>query len=217
MRLPDDTKRLSIVGRTGSGKTQAAGWHLSNRSFDIMPWIVYDFKYDELLNDIPGVRHIDVKENPRKPGIYLVHPHPDDGDAVEAQMWKFWSDGHKGVYADEGYMVGQRNRAFRSLLTQGRSKTIPMIILSQRPSWMDRFVFSESEFFQVFALQDKRDRQTAASFIGDGVDLEEPLPDFHSIYHDVGAHETIMLRPVPDRQTILDTFDRRLTKRVKVL
>jgi hypothetical protein len=214
MRLPDDSQRLTVVGRTGSGKTQAAVWHLAHRSWDVMPWIVFDFKLDELLNSIPGAVHINTEDLPIDPGIYLVHPHPDDLGAVRAQMRRIWEARNIGVYVDEGYMVcspTSPNPEFRALLTQGRSLNIPVITLSQRPVWLDRFVYSESDFYQVFTLNDRRDRQTIASYIPEGeADLDERLPDFYSWYYDVGRDELVKLKPVPDQAGILAIFEERL-------
>lgn len=210
MRLPDDSQRLTVVGRTGSGKTQAAVWHLAQRSWDTQPWIVYDFKYDDLINAIPGVVHITPDELPTKPGIYLTHPHPDDTEPVRRQMRRIWEVRNIGVFVDEGYMVcspQQPNPEFRSLLTQGRSLKIPIIILSQRPVWLDRFVYSESDFYQVFALNDVRDRKTIMSYVP--ANINERLPDFHSYYYDVGRDDLVVMKPVPDRQAILRIFEQR--------
>lgn len=215
MRLPNDTQRLSIIGATGSGKTQAAIWHLSNRNYHIMPWIVYDFKRDHSINSIPYIREIGLDDIPTHPGVYVVHPLPDQDEDVERQMWAIWERGGVGYYVDEGYMIGRNNRAFRALLTQGRSKIIPGIILSQRPVWMDRFVFSESDFFQVFRLQHAQDRKSVEMFVPVQLDQRNAqgkrvLPEFFSYYYDVGKDETNILRPVPDMKQIHATFARRL-------
>jgi hypothetical protein len=214
VRLPDDTQRLSIVGRTGSGKTQAAAWHFSHSDFDVKPWIVYDFKRDALLGEIgnmEGTYHIDTNEVPARPGIYFVHPHPDDTEAVQDQLEGIWRQQHTGVLIDEGYMVSQSANShswLRTLLTQGRSLHIPMIILSQRPVWMDRFVFSEADFYQVFRLNHSGDRKKIMEYIP--ADLSERLPEYYSFYHDVAREETIVMKPVPDEETILGFFDSRL-------
>src|SRR5271154_4990666 len=101
MRYPDNTQRHAILGRTGSGKTQAAVFFLSFRDYDAMPWVVYNFKEDELINGIPHARHIGVDEVPIRPGVYVVHPHPDEQEEVEAQMWRVWARENTGVYVDE--------------------------------------------------------------------------------------------------------------------
>lgn len=216
VNFPSDRQRLSIVGATGSGKTHAAMWHLSRRDYDQKPWIIYDFKFDELINEVEGTFELGVTDPiPDHPGIYIVHPHPGQADEVEAQMWKIWEHEHVGVYIDEGYMIGANSKAFRALLTQGRSKYIPMIILSQRPVRLDWFVFSESNFFQVFRLQHRKDLENVNQFIP--FNLEKRLPEFHSYYYDVGENKLNVLRPAPDENAILDTFETRLRKLKKVV
>lgn len=211
MRFANDQQRTSIVGATGSGKTFAAVWQLSLKNYDQKPWIIYDFKYDEMINSITGIVHIAVDAPvPDRPGLYVVHPHPAEADLVEAQMWKIWERGNIGVFVDEGYMVGKNNQAFRALLTQGRSKHIPMIVLSQRPVWMDRFVFSESEFFQIFRLQHKKDVASVQEFIP--FDLSKRLPEYHSYYYDVHADKMVVLGPVPKRTEIMKTFNLKMEK-----
>jgi hypothetical protein len=208
VRLPDDTQRLAVVGKTGSGKTHAAAWHLSRRSFDQMPWVIYDFKVDPLINSIYKAERIGLDDPvPHQPGIYIVNPLPDDGAAVEKHLWKVWERENIGVYIDEGYMID--NAALRATLTQGRSKHIPMIVLSQRPTWITRFLFSEADFFQVFFLNDERDRKTVGAFIPSKV-MERRLPDFHSYYYDVGRDDLAVMKPVPGRADILQTFEDRM-------
>jgi len=208
INFPDDTQRLSIIGSTGSGKTQAAQFHLARRSYDEMPWLIYDFKGDPTIGSIPYARLIRVDEIPIKPGVYVVQPLPGQVDAVEAQMEAIWERGRMGIYIDEGYMIGTKNKFFRALLTQGRSKEVPMIVLSQRPVWMDRFVFSESEFFQIFRLQHKKDVKNVQEFVP--ANLGERIPEFHSYYYDVKANRVTVLKPVPPIDAIHDIFYRRL-------
>jgi hypothetical protein len=221
---PGDKDRFSIVGTTGSGKTQAALYNLSRRNYDVKPWIIYDFKHEELISAIDGAQHISMGDKlPHHPGIYVTHPLPGEEEIVDEHMMRIWQQGNIGVYIDEGYMLGQRNIGFRYLLTQGRSLRIPMIINSQRPVWMDRFVFSESQFFQVFRLQHTDDIKSAQKFIP--YDLEsamhgtesERLPVFYSIYYDVKANRISTLSPVPDADAILDTFDTRMPRIQKVI
>lgn len=210
MRTPDPHQRLAIVGRTGSGKTVAAVWHLSNANFHQMPWVVYDFKRDSLLAELTsfkGVYEIGVEEVPSRPGIYLVHPLPNEDTLVEAQMWGLWAKQDVGVFIDEGYLVS--NDAYRALLTQGRSLRIPIITLAQRPVWLDRFVFSEADFFQIFALNHIGDRRKVMEYV-ESADLSERLPEYHSYYYDVGRDETVVMKPVPTGGAILEVFDRRL-------
>ncbi len=195
-----------IVGRTGTGKTQAGGWHLSRANFTTQPWIVYDFKGDELLGSITRAREIAVTELPTKPGIYIVRPLPDDTEGIGEQMRRIWEQENTGVFVDEGYMVD--GPWFRALLTQGRTKRIPMIVLAQRPVWISRFVFSEADFYQVFHLNHSKDRQKIEEYVP--VDIDRRLPDFHSYYYDVARNSVCVFKPVPTKDEILAVFDARL-------
>ena len=216
MKGPGDRDRFTIVGTTGSGKTYAGIYHLSRRNYDQKPWLVYDFKNDELINNIPGAQHISMSEKlPERPGVYIVHPVPGEEDLVDEHMMRIWAQENIGVYIDEGYMIGKNSRGFRSLLTQGRSKHVPMVILSQRPVYMDRFVFTESQYFQIFRLQHADDITSTQKFIPH--DLSERLPMFHSYWYDVSSDKLYRVAPVPDEDAILDTFDTRMPRMRKVI
>lgn len=216
MNFPGDTDRLTIVGATGSGKTQAGMYHLSRRDLNSKIWIVYDFKRDDLINEVGDAQHMDLTSPlPERPGLYVVHPRPGNEDLVDEHMFRIWEREDIGVYVDEGYMIGNKSPGFRALLTQGRSKRIPMIVLSQRPVYMDRFVFSESQFFQIFRLQHDDDVSSAQKFIP--YDLSKRLPRYHSYYYDVVSDKLVVLSPVPDRDAILDTFRTKLYQFRKVI
>src|SRR5215469_12979317 len=90
-RFPNNTQRLLIVGRTGSGKTQLAAWVLSFAPFDRQPYIIVDYKHDELLNGTDHIKEIALGEIPKKKGLYIVHPRPDiDDDAMNDWLFKIW-------------------------------------------------------------------------------------------------------------------------------
>lgn len=212
LRLPSDKDRHVIVGSTGSGKSQFALWELGQRDYHLMPWIVYNHKRDESIDSLldVGAVEMEVDQYPTSPGIFIVHPHPDD-ERIEAQMSVIWERGNTGVYVDEGYMINRNSRAYSMLLTQGRSKRIPMIVLSQRPAWMNRFTFSEANFWSVFRLQHKNDRKKIEEYVP--ADLSVRLPDFWSYYYDVGLNKIHHLRPVPDIDQILGSFEARMKHR----
>ena len=215
-QLPDDTQRLTVIGATGSGKTHAALWHLSMRNFDEKPWIIYDFKNEEMINSIEGLQDIGFDTPiPSRAGLYVLHAMPDQDVEISEHMMRIWAHEDVGVFIDEAYMVGNNNRGFRYLLTQGRSKHIPMIILQQLPVWVDRFVFSESDFFRVFRLQNSQDMKKVQEFIP--YNLEERLPEFYSYYYEVKRNKVFKLGPVPDREAILDTFYTKLRRLKKVV
>jgi len=211
LKLPGPDSRTLIVGKTGSGKTVAAAWQLSERDYDVRPWVIFDYKYDVTIGGIRGAEIISIySKPPTEPGVYIVRPRPDEEGQVEAFLWQVWEQGNTGLYIDEGYMLPNNGKsaAFQAILTQGRSKQIPVIILSQRPVWISRFAVSESDYYQVFWLTDELDRKTIGRFIPDGVN--QRLEEYHSIWYDVKQDRKAILQPVPDVPVILRTFDRRL-------
>ena len=219
-RLPGPDKRLAIVGSTGSGKTQAGIWHLGNQDWNDKksgrPWYIFDFKGDDLIARLPA-EEVSVRVKPKeRPGLYVVRPIPEQDDAYVTQLlWEIWRQENTGVYIDEGYMVGNRNAALNACLTQGRSKRIQMIILSQRPVWMSRFVFSEADFFQVFRLNDMRDYDNVQSMIS--IDVRRRLASYQSHWYDVGADRGVVFDPVPGRRSLVEHFCSRSGRNMKVL
>jgi hypothetical protein len=224
MRLPNSQQRILVLGRTGSGKSQCATWHLAQRNLTAYPWIVLNHKGDDLIDAIPGAHHVDMDFFPKKPGVYIYHPVPEiDDEKVTELLWKIHARGNCGLYIDEGYMVNPRDHALTALYTQGRSKHIPMVTLSQRPSKICRFAISESDFYQVFPLADKRDRETVNAFIPynlEDIMRQEPgkqvlLPPYHSVYYDVGKNDLVIMSPVPDGKEILRQFDEQLNPKTE--
>jgi len=214
-RLPDPSHRVTIVGMTGSGKTVYGAWLLSHAPFDQMPYVMVDYKRDELLNSIDRVPEIGLNEVPKHPGLYRVHPHPDDADATDAWFRKVWERGSVGIYIDEGYMAPTKGKGFEGILTQGRSLHIPAITLTQRPSWVSRFVFSEADFHSLFFLNDDRDNATAGAFLPRGAAKRE-MPEYWSQWYDVKRRALFTMQPAPHPDEIRERISSRLKPRHKI-
>lgn len=224
MRLPDNSQSILVIGKNGSGKSRAAVWHLAQKPLDRFPWIVLNHKNEELIDSIPGAQMVDMNFTPKKPGLYIYHPIPEkDDEAVTDLIWRIYEREKIGVYIDEGYMINPRDKAMTAIYTQGRTKQIPIITLSQRPSLINRFAVSEAGFYQVFYLSDKRDREKVDAFIPDAPlnklmlsvpGVGRPLPDYHSVYYDVAKDELVIMAPVPDDDTILSLFENKLKKTI---
>lgn len=105
--------------------------------------------------------------------------------------------------------------AYPALLTQGRSKHIPMISLTQKPRHVPMHVFSESDFYSVFHLADRKDRQRVNEFMP--VDLEREIPKYHSHYYRVSDRARFGLKPVPDADSIFEIFARRLAPKRRII
>jgi hypothetical protein len=217
VKLPAVDQRLAICGSTGSGKTIAGLWHLSEADINLRPWFIFDFKRDKNIAKLT-MTELDVKIGrlPSAPGIYVFRPIPEQDDLlVKEILWKIWAQENCGVYIDEGYMIGRNNSAFNALLTQGRSKHIQMITLSQRPAWMSRFVFSEADYFQVFRLNDKRDYDTVQAMCG--VDIRSRLPEYWSHWYEVAADRGVVFRPAPKPSEIIDRINSRLKNKIGMI
>lgn len=220
IRLPTDQNRLAIYGATGSGKTYAAIEHLSVSDFTDKPWIIVDFKRDDVIAEIPFTQYMPVSGKiPERTGIYIVQPDPWQDSEVDELLMRIWKSGYCGVYIDEGHMLDPRGPGLRAVITQGRSKHIPMIHLSQRPKWISKHVMTEPEFHRIFRLQDPDDIKYVSRFTDKNIfrnpETGEPLhlPDFHSYYHDVGLHTTHTLKPGPNLNTLISRFAKRLERR----
>jgi hypothetical protein len=208
-RLPNSRERLAVIGRTGSGKTLAALWHLSQQSINTMPWVIYDFKGDEHIEAIPRATPIELGyvPKPKETGIFVVRPSRHKQDEIEEHLWGLWEREDVGIYIDEGYMIDPGSEAFKHVLTQGRSKRIPAIILSQRPAWVSRYAFSEANFFQVFDVNDERDEDTIRKFAKVGE--FKILPDYYSRYYDVQRKTSWTFSPVPSESEIMEKIEQK--------
>jgi hypothetical protein len=214
-RLPGLDKRITIVGRTGSGKTWKGAWYLSHAHFDKQPYVIVDYKGDDLLNSIDRVREIGLHEAPpKKPGLYIIKPHITQNDDMEAWLWKVHEQEKVGLYFDEAFMLPnsgyQRRGALQAILTQGRSKSIPVIALVQRPSQISIFVFSEADYYDVHHLNRQQDQKTMVDLVGGNSVLIAHDQEYWSKWYDVGKHQFRTLKPVPNGETIAETINERL-------
>lgn len=215
VRLPTSSDRTVIVGRTGSGKSQAAIWMLSTQAIDRMPWVIIDYKNDELINSIEKAQVIDYSTVPKKPGVYILKVLPGEDEELEQWFWRVWAQENIGILVDEATMLGKFNRAFNACLTQGRSKRIPMIILTQQPVNISTYVFSEAGYWMVFDLTKKQNRVTVAE--NTTIPANYELPDYHSYYYDVSKKRLTTFSPVPDADAILERIDNKLPKTRRTL
>lgn len=206
-RLPSNSQRVTIVGRTGSGKTVGGAWLLAQTVKPKSKWVIVDFKRDSLLGDIPGLEEIDISGSaPSKPGLYVVRPNPADTENVESFLFRIWEKENTGLFIDEGYMLA-RSKALQAILTQGRSKKIPTFLLTQRPAWITRFAWSEADFVQIYRINLADDRKTVTTFVTPFDPDLSPLPPFHSYWYDSAKEKLIILTPAPDEDTILNRFE----------
>lgn len=208
LKWPGPEDHTAVVGRNGSGKTVAGAWQLSGKDFNEQAWVVYNTKGDELLSaiaTIEGVKTIGVDDTPEENGLYMVNPMPDEQAAVNAQLGRIWARGNCGAYLDEGYWLKREHESnLNAMLTQGRSRRCPVIVLSQRPAWLTKYAFSECNFIQLFNLQIQDDRKKIGQIVP--VDKDYRLRPYHSYWYNVKDDRLVELGPVPPPETILTRF-----------
>lgn len=220
--LPGNSNRIVLIGQTGTGKTVMGLWHLSNQNLE-SPWVILNFKDDEHIESIPYTQPIDWTYVPHKKdkGLFVINVLPSDvkrpklgvKSNLEAYLWEIWKRGNCGIFTDECFMVGPGNDAFDANLTQGRSKRIPMINCTQRPSWISRYCFSEASYIQCFDLIDERDIQTVEGFLPIVWDDEPPLEKHQSFYYDVAQRKLVRFNPCPPMKEINKVFEMKLHRK----
>jgi hypothetical protein len=212
MQFPGPEDRTTILGRTGSGKTTSAAFLLSLKNFKDQPWVMINTKGDKLLNEIAsieGVKTLSLQQTPGPEGLYMVTPNPSEKETLNLFLDRIWKKQNCGVYVDEGLSLGY-SHAFETLLTQGRARRIPMIVISQRPAWLSKFVFSEADFVQVFQLQHEDDVKTVSKFVPLENYLDGKkrlvLPRFDSLWYEISRDILTPLSPVPETARIVQSF-----------
>lgn len=208
--LPEAGERAVIVGFTGSGKTGFACWLM--RRIPRSPIVIYDTKEENKFTRLPGSRVaftwgqvLEQFDNPETDYIVFRPPVEDlvDPAALDDYLFRHYME-LKGAdaYVDEAYSFHNNARPGKglvALLTRGRSRGISTIISTQRPTWLSRFVFTESQRFYIFRLLDKSDRKRLTDVIPGFIDLPEPVR--HGFYYfrsgddEVKAHRPIKLDP----------------------
>lgn len=183
MRLPERGQRALIVGQTGSGKTIGAIRML--QKLPLYPVVIMDTKGEPAFDRIakPGEDIAKYRSGLEfrkgwldkvQPGYTIVRPtgyelsEPLDMDDI----LRFIYDVGRPcvIYIDESYQWHDNGRAgpgLIGLLTRGRSKGFTTIMSTQRPSWISRFCFSESQHYYIFKIVDRRDIKTIEGFIPD--------------------------------------------------
>lgn len=223
-RFPNNTERTMIFGDTGGGKTQFGAFLLSKQNLRNHVWIITDYKDDELLNSIERTREIGYNDTPTKPGLYIIHPRPDEDDEMEKWLWKIWEQGETGLYVDEGALIpnAKSKGAMASLQIQGRSKHIPIITLSQRSVDISRYSTSQASHVIAFPQNDEREIAVLKTMVPSDFPTWIPasfgnkkeLPEYWSRWYCIKTRQRYVLRPVPKAQQIRANIDAQLEPKV---
>jgi hypothetical protein len=194
-RFPGPDSRTTLIGATGTGKSTCAVWLWSHCNLN-RPWIVIDFKQDEIFDEIgmPPLEPISLDAVPKKPGGYILAPAPGSEEGLEEWLWQIWERGGLGLVIDEAALMPDKP-AWQAILQQGRSKRIQVLACTQRPVFAKRALFSEASFFCVYRMQDRRDARVIEGFVP--ADLGRPLPQHHWYWYDVARNALLHMGPTP--------------------
>lgn len=212
-KVPNARERAVVLGRNGTGKTVFLTWLLSLASIEERPWIIIDHKNDGYLKNLPRVQKIKIGELPKYPGLYIVNPKFSDDDAIDTYLHRILERGNTGIFTDEAASIPQREPKYlglKSIFAQGRSKRTPILLASQRPSWINRSVLSEGDYYASFHLLHDDDRATARKFMPEAV--ENRLDDYHAHWYDVKQDAYFVIAPVSEDDT-MQRLDERLKPR----
>jgi DNA helicase HerA-like ATPase len=187
------TERAFVCGRTGTGKSYLArrwirGWRSG---------IAVDHKHDGIpAVDMPGwevvvgFRSALALWGPAHPRL-IVRPvhgdlHPVDDSAYDELAERVLMAGWTGWYDDEVANVagvGRITRGLSRLQGEGRSRSCPVVVATQRPIGVHNKLLSEADHLVVFALQLKGDREKLAAFAGEQLLDPRALDRPHSFAH----------------------------------
>lgn len=202
---PNEDDRTVVLGSTGSGKTTFGVYLLAYRNWKYRPWVIFNFKDDRLLLRLPAKEISINSKPPSEPGLYIANILPGEDDLVSQFLFECWCKENIGLYIDEGTMMPYNDKWFRACLTQGRSRFIEMITLSQRPVKLIKEVFSEASFFAVFNLNWRKDRLAVEEYL-DGNAIGR-LDRYHQYWYDVAEQDMNILGPVPTGDQLVRLFE----------
>jgi DNA helicase HerA-like ATPase len=223
-RFPGPRDRVSINGMTGSGKSTFAFWLFSESAdFDKKPWILIDYKNEDIISEM--LANKDAKlikldgKLPDKPGIFVLKPEHYEIDAMVNWLWSVYKRGKTGLMFDEISMIpelrgeGNSGGPMKSILSQGRSKEIPLYSLSQRPVDVNKHVYSEANFTAAFRLRSRKDYEKVMDAVPDDNpvwDSTRKLKKYECRWYDAEQDWGAFLGPCPPPDAILDTITKRM-------
>jgi hypothetical protein len=195
-----------MAGRTGSGKTTVACWLLSRSS---QHWVIFNPKHTAGYKTLPD--SIVVKRFEPRPLLTLLKRHkfvilnlshdeatPEYMDAI--LEWLHRSIKNVGVCIDELYTFhsagGRAGDGLLGWLTRGRELHQSFLGLTQRPAWISRFCFSESDFIGCMDLILEEDRKKMRDMTGQDAFLAR-VTNYRWLWYTVAEDLLRLYGPVP--------------------
>lgn len=168
-------ERAIAAGRSGSGKSTMACYLLKRSPGH---WIIINPKHTKAFNNLPDsvtLTKIDTKEISKQISEHrfvIINPpssqaEPEMLDALVLWLHETFTD--IGICVDELYTLHTNGKAGPGLigwLTRGREMKQSFFGLTQRPAWISKFLFSESNFIVGMSLNLQDDRKRMHEFTG---------------------------------------------------
>lgn len=207
-RLPsiEPGKRALISGRTGTGKSTLACWFLRRSN---QHWIIFNPKLTAAYKSLPDA-HVITKFDSRvlddsiKRHKFTILNFSTANATFEFMdavlLYLHESYENIGVLADELYTLHAGNaRAGDGLiayLTRGREKKQSFLGLTQRPAWLSKFLFSESDYIGALDLRLPEDRKRLYDMTGQSA-FRRDLTAYNWLWYIVATDALTLYGPVP--------------------
>jgi hypothetical protein len=194
-----------LSGRSGSGKTELAGWLLSH---SLQHWVIFNPKHTAGYKKLPDANVLQGFDARKVAKSLEAHRFTiinfTGAESTPAFMdsvieWLHESYTNIGLCCDELYTLHTNGRPGPGLigwLTRGRELKQSFIGLTQRPAWVSVFLYSEANYIVGMDLTMKDDRKRLFETTGEAGFLKR-LDAYYWRWYDVSNDSASFWAPVP--------------------
>lgn len=196
-------KRVTLVGRTGSGKTTLGKWLMLRAP---LRWAILDTKHDSSFAEwrpAAGLQSMRaIKRAWRERQMVVIRPaphemHPRTLDAYLGELHDAFDT--FGTMVDEVYQFSSSQfpgPGLTGLVTRGRDRRQAVIMGSQRPARVPLFIYSESDHLAIMALSLPADRKRVFEFAGGRPEVMAKMEPRYWWWFDVATERLRLYGPV---------------------
>lgn len=190
--------RISIFGRTGTGKT-----------FFVKHWLLYHYEkyvFWDVKHENRDVRHDILVNTPKELkeviGKYdkiLYQPSVATEKDFDEVCEIVFNNRNRLIYVDEASIISSATKIedwHNMIMTQGRTYGVGIINASQRPRIIHNTLISESEHLFIFHLNLETDIYKIRQQTGDAADEIKYLPEHYFMYYSVRFNKSYLFKPV---------------------